>query len=98
MAGYAISKIEVIAVFFDDCGVIGDRYKRTLRYYLFFKLTNYSFDMILQPNEAHSHQAIPVRQYLDRKLSNGWMGRGAPIPWSAQYLGMTHVISFRGVF
>ena len=45
--------------------------------------------MIFQQDGAPPHYAIPVRQYLDHKLPNRWMGRGGPIPWPAQSPDLT---------
>lgn len=90
MVWCAISENEVIGpYFFDDGSVTGDRYKRMLRYYLFPKLSNYPSDMIFQQDGAPPHYAIPVRQYLDHKLPNRWMGRGGPIPWPARSPDLT---------
>lgn len=32
--------------------------------------------MVLQQDGAPTHNCLEVREYLDRKLPNGWIGRG----------------------
>lgn len=82
MVWCALSKNEIIGpYFFENENVTGQSYKRMLRYYVFPRLRNYPEDMIFQQDGAPPHYAVIVRQYLDQKLPNRWIGRAGPIPW-----------------
>lgn len=84
MVWCAMSKNGIIGpYFFENENVTGTTYKRMLRYFLFPKLRDYPEDMIFQQDGAPPHFAIEVRQYLDRKLPEHWMGRGGSISWPA---------------
>ena len=52
-----------------------------LRYFAFLRLRNYPQDTIFQQNSAPPHYRHIVREYLDRKFPNRWIGRGGPISW-----------------
>lgn len=86
MVWCALSRREIIGpYFFENENVTGATYKRLLRYFLFPKLRDYPENLIFQQDGASPHYANIVRQYLDRKLPNQWMGRGV------QYHGL-HVL------
>lgn len=92
---YAISRTEVMEPYFSDDGTAnGDKYKRVLRYFLFSKLANYSPDMIFRQAGAPLHYTLQVKQYLNPKPPNGWMGKGGLIPWPARSFDLTQVNSF----
>lgn len=79
------SKTKIIGPHFLRGGsVTGEKYKRTLRYFLFPTLANYPSDISFQQDEAFLHYANIERQYLYQKLPNRWMGRRSPflrLPW-----------------
>ena len=82
MVWCGVSKNEIIGpYFFGNETVTGESYKKLLRYYAFPKLRDYPDNTIFQQDGAPPHYAVPVRQYLDKKYPNKWMGRGGPILW-----------------
>ncbi len=90
MVWCAMSKSGVIGpYFFENENVTGSTYKRMLRYFLFPKLQNYSENMIFQQDGAPPHYSLEVREYIDRKLPNQWIGRGGPISWPSRSPDLT---------
>ncbi len=90
MVWCAMSKSGVIGpYFFENENVTGSTYKRMLRYFLFPKLQNYPENMIFQQDGAPPHYSLEVREYLDRKLPNQWIGRGGPISWPSRSPDLT---------
>ena len=82
MVWCAISSRGIIRpYFFENVSVTGESYKKMLRYFFFPKLRDYPQDVIFQQDGAPPHFAIPVRQYLNQKLGNRWIGRGGPVAW-----------------
>ena len=67
--------------FFENESVTGESYKRMLRYYFFPKLRDYPDDTVFQQDGAPPHFALPVRQYLNQKLGDRWIGRAGPVSW-----------------
>ncbi len=77
----ALSRNEMIRpYFFENENVTGRTYKRMLRYFLLPMLEGYSEDLIFQQYGTLPHYSIEVRDYLNRKQANQWMGWGGPIP------------------
>lgn len=66
---------------FEEGNVTGERYKRMVRYFLFSKFANCPQDMIFQQDGALLYYANILRQYLDRKIPNRYMGWEVPFPW-----------------
>lgn len=90
MVWCAVSQYEIIGpYFFQNETVTGDRYKSMLVHYVFPKLRDYPDSMLFQQDGAPPHYAVTVRQYLDRKLPNRWIGRGGPIAWPARSPDLT---------
>ena len=90
MVWCALSQNEIIGpYFFENENVTGSTYKRMLRYFLFPKPRNYPETMIFQQDGAPPHYSLEVREYLNRKLPNQWMGRGGPISWPARSPDLT---------
>lgn len=90
MVWCGITAKEIIGpYFFDNENVTGDSYKKMLRYFVFRKLANYPDDMLFQHDGAPAHYALQVREYLDRKLPNRWIGRAGPIAWPARSPDLT---------
>ena len=77
-----VSENEVIGpCFFEKENVTGSTYKRMLHYFSFPRLQGYPEDIIYHPYVALLHDSLEVREYLERKLPNRWMGRGGSIEW-----------------
>jgi len=90
MVWCALSKKEIIGpYFFENESVTGETYKRMLRYFFFPKLRDYPENVIFQQDGAPPHFALPVRQYLDTKVPNRWIGRAGPISWPARSPDLT---------
>lgn len=90
MVWCAISKKGFIGpYFFENGNVTGASYRSMLRYFFFPKLRDYPADYIFQQDGAPPHFALPVRQYLDRKVPNRWIGRAGPVSWPARSPDLT---------
>ena len=80
MVWCALFRGEIIGpYFFENESFTGVTYKRKLRYFFITRLQNYPETKIFQQDGPPPHYAISVREYLDRKIPNRWMGRGKPI-------------------
>ena len=72
---WVMSKNEITGLcFFENENVIGSTYKRMLRYFLFPRTRDYLQSMIFQHNSSPPYYANEVRQYLDTRLLDRWMG------------------------
>ena len=90
MVWCALSKKEIIGPYFFENETVNQySYKRMLRYFFFPKVRDYPDDIMFQQDGAPPHFANSVRQYLDTKLPNRWIGRGGPIPWPARSPDLT---------
>ena len=78
-----------MTLFFENACVTGVTYTRMLRYFLIPSLQNYPKPTIFQEDGASPHYTISVRQCLDRKFPNQWMGREGPIPWPVRFPDLT---------
>lgn len=82
MVWCAMHRTKIIGPYFFSAGsVTGAMYKRMLRYYALPKVLALPGSPIFQQDGAPPHWSSEVRQYLDRKLENRWIGRGGPIAW-----------------
>ncbi len=90
MVWCAMSKSPVTGPYlFENENVTGSTYKRMLLYFLFPKLQNYPENMIFQQDSGSPHYYLELREYLDGKLPNQWIGRGGPILWPSRSLDLT---------
>ncbi len=84
------SRNEIIGPYlFKNENVTSRTYKRMLLYFLLPKLEGYPENLIFQQDFALPHYYIEVRDYLNRKLLNQWMGRGGPISWPSRSPDLT---------
>jgi len=49
---------------------------------------------VFQQHGAPCHYAITVRDYLDRRFTGRWIGRGGTQPWAARSPGLTPLDCF----
>jgi hypothetical protein len=81
--------------FFNDT-VTGSLYKDMLVEYVWPQLKRKRFYFQHDGAGAHYHYAVTVRELLDEKFSNHWIGRRGPFEWPARSPDLTHAISFFG--
>ncbi len=74
---------------FENENVTGSTNERMLCYFLFPKLLGYPKNMIFQQGGAPPLYSCEVLEYLNRKLSNLWMGRYGPVSWPARSPDLT---------
>jgi len=67
--------------------VTGSLYKEMLVEYVWPKLKRKRF--YFQQDGDGSHYAIPVREWLDEKFSDHWIGRHGPFDWPARSPDLT---------
>ncbi len=60
--------------------IIGDEYKRTVRYNVFPRINGYPESVIFQQDVAAQLNTFQLPKYLDLKLPNGWMAMHGRIP------------------
>ena len=90
MVWCGISKTKIIGpFFFNDENVTGSSYKNMLSTYAFPRFQRLDDDYIFMQDGASPHFSLTVRNYLNRKRPNNWIGRGGPIPWPARSADLT---------
>lgn len=67
--------------YFDSPIVTGESYKQLLTNYFLPMLPSLPPDAIFQQDGAPPHYSLEVRQLLDEKLPDSWIGRGGPTRW-----------------
>ena len=82
MAWCAISKSGVIGPYFlENENVTGSTCKRISHYFLFLKLQNHPENLIFHQDGPPPQYSLELREYLDWKCPNQWIGRRGPILW-----------------
>ena len=79
-----MGKNQIIGPFFFEGHIVnGDRYLEMLQNYFIPKLDNLELieDTVFQQDGAPCHFALQVRQFLNEKFPNRWIGRGGPLSW-----------------
>ena len=67
--------------FFQQKTITADIYLQTLTEYVAPQLEEFQPHSLFQQDEAPPHWGKKVREFLDQKFSNRWIGRGGPIFW-----------------
>ena len=67
--------------FFSELSVTVSKYKRILRCYGLPKIQELPGGPVFQQAGARADYSISVRQYLDRKFVDDWIGRVGPTTW-----------------
>lgn len=67
------------ALFFEKEIVTKETSKRLFRYYAYPELQEHAEHNNLQQDSAPPHLFVLVRQHLNQKYTNHWMGRGDPM-------------------
>lgn len=78
----------------DDGTVTGDRYQSMLLRYLLLKLPNYHSGMIIEQSWVPPNYELLIRQYLDPRLPESWIGSHKPILYPAKSPDWSLVTSF----
>ena len=90
MVWCAIANTKIIGpFFFENENVTGASYRNMLIQYAFPRFSSLREDYIFMQDGASPHYAIPVRNYLNRKRPNNWIGRGGPVSWPARSPDLT---------
>ena len=78
------SEKDIVPYFFGDCNVNGEKYRNMLIHYEFPRFATLRQGYIFQRDGAPTHYSSRVRNYLDNKRPNNWIGRGGPVDWHAR--------------
>jgi hypothetical protein len=77
---------KIIGPFYIDGNLTGEKYLTLLETKIIpaLELENLGDDVFLQQDGAPAHYSCQVRNYLNEKFRNRWIGRGGPISWPAR--------------
>lgn len=94
----AIIKNKIIGPIFIDGTLTGPKYfemlENTIEDLVEEVPVCYHRNFYFQHDGAPLHYAVQVRNYLNRKYNQNWLGRGGPVPWPARSPDLTPLDSY----
>jgi transposase len=81
------SVTEQLTIYFFDGSVTGESYLEMLQTYVWPKVRQRR--LYFQQDGAPSHYSLVVREWLDQKFPDHWIGRRGPIEWPARSPDLT---------
>ena len=84
MAWCTVARENVVGpYFFVESNVDGEKYRKMPIHYAFPRFENLRQDYIVEQDGAPAHYSSCVRNYLDNRRPNNWMGRSGAVDWAS---------------